>query len=464
MDRHMCLEGCFEADWKQHAATNGQDPETIFFICQRQDKYQWWIDIRSGVFPIQEGDAVSVAVSAWTLVAISVERYYAICHPLTSRRWQTLSHAYKIIAIVWTASLICMSPIAFVSLLQPIRKTGRHKCREEWPTEALEKTYTVFLDIILLVLPLLIMAVKYGCIINLFLHKGGHDVVLQEQSSMLATSGGDESLTPAASPRLNVTNNTNNTHSKPNSNSIFTASFRRHDSCSRQNNSDGSNGGGGGGGKENKKKNPRMSPLAIMVPTTNAVNSGESGYQETSMRDSNSSPISPAPPGVVGIPKGQQMNNHLYRQSSAYGHTSSVAVQTSNPAGVLRRCNQAKSLKRKKRVIKMLGFIVLEFFCCWAPLYVMNTWYLFSPTELYDMIGHVGVSLIQLLAYISCCCNPITLCVMSRGFRIAFCHVFGCHCDSNRHSASHSQRNDSVRLTRNRSLYTPTFNKTTDHV
>lgn len=85
MDRHMCLEGCFEADvknsllarftwseckwaawnlvvvyeswqWKQHAATNGQDPETIFFICQRQDKYQWWIDIRSGVFPIQEGD------------------------------------------------------------------------------------------------------------------------------------------------------------------------------------------------------------------------------------------------------------------------------------------------------------------------------------------------------------------------------------------------------------------------
>lgn len=41
---------------------------------------------------------------------------------------------------------------------------GRHKCREDWPTEALEKTYTVFLDIILLVLPLLIMAVKYGLI------------------------------------------------------------------------------------------------------------------------------------------------------------------------------------------------------------------------------------------------------------------------------------------------------------
>lgn len=41
---------------------------------------------------------------------------------------------------------------------------GRHKCREEWPDETLEKIYTVFLDIILLVLPLVIMAVKYGLI------------------------------------------------------------------------------------------------------------------------------------------------------------------------------------------------------------------------------------------------------------------------------------------------------------
>lgn len=97
-------------------------------------------------------------------------------------------------------------------------------------------------------------------------------------------------------------------------------------------------------------------------------------------------------------------------------------------------------------------------------LLLQNTWYLFSPTELYEMIGPLGVSLVHLLAYISCCCNPITLCVMSRGFRIAFCHVFGCHCDSQRHPTSASQRNDSVRLTRNRSLYTPTFHKTTDHV
>lgn len=63
--------------------------------------------------------ATSVAVSAWTLVAISCERYYAICHPLSSRRWQTLKHAYKLIGLIWFGSFLFMSPIAVLSKLIP---------------------------------------------------------------------------------------------------------------------------------------------------------------------------------------------------------------------------------------------------------------------------------------------------------------------------------------------------------
>lgn len=65
--------------------------------------------------------AVSVSVGVWTLVAISLERYFAICRPLKSRRWQTQFHAYKMIALVWAASLTWNSPILVVSTLRALR-------------------------------------------------------------------------------------------------------------------------------------------------------------------------------------------------------------------------------------------------------------------------------------------------------------------------------------------------------
>lgn len=92
----------------------------------------------------------------------------------------------------------------------------------------------------------------------------------------------------------------------------------------------------------------------------------------------------------------------------------------------LRRTNIEKSLQNKKRVIKMLFAVVLEFFICWTPVYIMNTISLFNSTIVYKGIGPSGVLYLQLLAYISSCCNPITYCFMNRGFRKAFLNLFRC--------------------------------------
>lgn len=90
------------------------------------------------------------------------------------------------------------------------------------------------------------------------------------------------------------------------------------------------------------------------------------------------------------------------------------------------RTNAEKSLQNKKRVIQMLFVVVLEFFICWTPLYVINTIALFSPQIVYQTIGYTTITYFQLLAYTSSCSNPITYCFMNRGFRKAFLNLFRC--------------------------------------
>lgn len=74
----------------------------------------------------------------------------------------------------------------------------------------------------------------------------------------------------------------------------------------------------------------------------------------------------------------------------------------------------------------MLLLVVLEFFICWTPLYIINTIILFDPILIYQDLGYHAVSVFQLLAYSSSCCNPITYCFMNNGFRKAFLNLFKC--------------------------------------
>lgn len=105
---------------------------------------------------------VSVSVSCFTLVAISLERYFAICRPLHSRTWQTVTHAYVSIAICWGLSAVVTIPIAIYTTLRPIHHIN--KCTEEWPNKLGEQIYTAALDFILLLIPIFIMSMAYGMV------------------------------------------------------------------------------------------------------------------------------------------------------------------------------------------------------------------------------------------------------------------------------------------------------------
>uniref|UniRef100_A0A336LNY7 CSON009528 protein n=1 Tax=Culicoides sonorensis TaxID=179676 RepID=A0A336LNY7_CULSO len=302
--------------------------------------------------------ASSVAVSSWTLVAISVERYYAICHPLSSRRWQTLSHAYKLIVIIWLGSLFFMFPIAYLSKLIPTRD-GHHKCRENWPdnSEKYERTFNLFLDVILLVLPLLMLGATYSLITKTLWQDMRTENYSSYRSGSNATNIVEVYINSHGTPSSRCPSNTNNS------------------SCPSENKNLGDN-----------------------------RNSGS--WKNHGIRSTwSSSAVSqePTPTSQMKITSSSKRRN---------------------PA--LRRSNAEKSLQNKKRVIKMLLLVVLEFFICWTPLYIINTIALFDPIIIYQDLGYHAVSVFQLLAYSSSCCNPITYCFMNSGFRKAFLNLFKC--------------------------------------
>ncbi|KAH9373655.1 hypothetical protein HPB48_011403 [Haemaphysalis longicornis] len=213
---------------------------------------------------------------------------------------------------------------------------GRHKCRELWPSDVYEKGFNLYLDSVLLVLPLLIMTVVYA-IITRTLCLG---IRLEHRSVALGI--------PLKSP------------------------YREKGSA----NSPGSK----------AETPPGREEATCMVTTTS---------ETTSSR-------------TLG--------------RSANG----VRCQSVLVRGVNADKNQAAMV----RVIRMLFVVVVEFFVCWTPLYVVHTWSLYDPDAVYDWLGSAGVSVVHLLAYASSCSNPITYCFMHQKFRQGFLSAVGCRRNS----------------------------------
>ncbi|XP_054087493.1 uncharacterized protein LOC105213856 [Zeugodacus cucurbitae] len=473
--------------------------------------------------------AISVAVSSWTLVAISCERYYAICHPLRSRTWQTLNHAYRIIGSIWVCSIICMTPIAIFSQLMPTSQ-GLRKCREQWPADsvAYERSYNIFLDLILLVLPLLILSFAY-MLITRTLYVG-----MQNERAMIfgsvapivaggsgggagglggiscAAGGGGggklcselETLTTALVPNPATATTANNkksarrfqfnvsfrvrgrstcsnnsvddmdeqqqqqqqqqqqhnamkkskshcrqlqqqqcvmqeqqkqyneacyddivstqaiaTTAVSHKRKLLTATDgRRHLYCMRSGsikslNHNNNDRNGGGLGSSSKSTSTSSSMTVINVPQQQRFKLYQQRHQSQQQLHQHQKQQ-----------QQQQLQMYMQQDIERSKSTSTPSLRLHDTA--LRRSNKTKSLESKKRVIKMLFVLVLEFFICWTPLYIINTVAMFIGPVIYEYVGYRWIPFLQLLAYSSSCCNPITYCFMNAGFRRAFLDTF----------------------------------------
>ncbi|GBM68398.1 Pyrokinin-1 receptor [Araneus ventricosus] len=83
-----------------------------------QEVYELWVP---QPYPLGETMCVirgftaetSTYASILTITAFTAERYIAICHPLKSHTWSSLSRALKIIVVVWTIAALFAVPVSF---------------------------------------------------------------------------------------------------------------------------------------------------------------------------------------------------------------------------------------------------------------------------------------------------------------------------------------------------------------
>ncbi|XP_050343916.1 RYamide receptor-like isoform X2 [Nymphalis io] len=113
---------------------------------------------------VNYSQAVSVLVSAYTLLAISIDRYMAIMRPLQPRLGKTA--AKFIVAAVWGGALATAAPIIIVSQIQ--RPTEWHQycktdiCLEKWEFVEQNEQYSCALLVLQFGLPLTALVCTYA--------------------------------------------------------------------------------------------------------------------------------------------------------------------------------------------------------------------------------------------------------------------------------------------------------------
>ncbi|KAK9510173.1 hypothetical protein O3M35_005014 [Rhynocoris fuscipes] len=128
---------------------------------------QWiWGDIGCSLMIYCQN--LGINASSLSLVALTAERYIAICHPMKAHKMCTIGRAKKITLGVWTFAIFYCSPWFFLTETVPLHYRGYPEIRQcifNRPRQ--EYLAGFFLDLVLFyVIPLILSCVLYTLIIR----------------------------------------------------------------------------------------------------------------------------------------------------------------------------------------------------------------------------------------------------------------------------------------------------------
>ncbi|XP_065334957.1 neuropeptides capa receptor-like [Cloeon dipterum] len=148
-------------------------PASFHFSCQKCITYLYFrfVKQRESLF----GWFRATNASVLTILAFSVERYLAICHPLRSKAMSNLRRAVRIIAAIWLASLVCAIPYTLGSELVALNISQPYfACRYESDDAFLVSHYFVGIasSICFFAIPFTVLVVLYSRITIVLRNRG----------------------------------------------------------------------------------------------------------------------------------------------------------------------------------------------------------------------------------------------------------------------------------------------------
>ena len=131
---------------------------------------------------------INMFTSAFTLVAMSVDRYLAVCHPVTSMPYRSRTFALCFIAGIWLASGVVILPVLLYTRTITREGTDLQSCVIQWPASHAQAGKLLFVIYTLLlgfVLPVIVICVLYSLLVIRL--RGSRHAVLHRRSQRKVT-------------------------------------------------------------------------------------------------------------------------------------------------------------------------------------------------------------------------------------------------------------------------------------
>ncbi|XP_071333557.1 vasopressin V2 receptor-like [Trachinotus anak] len=291
--------------------------------------------------------------SSYMIVAMTVDRHYAICCPLQAHRSGATQRWNSFILLAWGLSLLLSLPQIFIFSRSEVAP-GVHECWGNFAESWGLKAYVTWMTLAVFILPVLIITV---CQVRIF--KEIHNNLYLKSERRLSPT----SLPP-----------------------------------SRRDSQRGGGGGGGGGGSRGRSSlSLYVSPLMYNNPASRTDFESRSTYQHLPMGPLRSASLA----SHCDIHTYTTVHPAELQPDVLPGPAAPSAVGCPPPKAPAARGGEVSAAMSK--TVRMTLVIVLVYSLCWAPFFSVQLWAAWDPDP--PQNGAV-FTLLMLLASLNSCTNP----------------------------------------------------------